>query len=267
MPIRVTTEIRSLLRYRKANHIRLQLFCFPFAGAGASIFRSWIDRLPDDLEVLAVQLPGRENRFREPCVNAMEDIVQALHNDIKKSIEGPFAIFGHSLGSLIAYEVLRALTASGKNRAEVFFASGSPAPHLCSGSDTPLRFSHAQILADLQKISGPHTDLLCNPELLEMFLPVLQADFELYANYRYRDQWHLSCPIVAIRGKDDTYVEHESQLEWKRHTASTFQFHVVPGKHLFMIDSVANLLPLISRHLKPMVVGRSNDNPPGVYTA
>lgn len=253
MPVHVSTENRWLLRFHNGKRIRLRLFCFPFAGSSASVFRPWIDQLPEGIEVLGIQLPGRENRLSEPCIRNMEEIVERLEVSIRQYCEPPFVFFGHSLGSLIAYQLLHRIEEISGLTADLFFASGSPAPHSCPTSNVPLRFSQAQILSDLERISGPHTNLLKNPELFSMFLPMLQADFEVYANFRYQDLGVLSCPIIAIRGADDGYVSLESQLGWERHTDCSFKFHVIPGKHLFMVDSAKTFLPLIHNYLMPLV--------------
>jgi len=267
MSIHVSTDNRSLLRYRKSANIRLQLFCFPFAGASASVFRPWIDKLPDGIEILAVQLPGRENRHREPCVNEMTDIVQDLEADIGESIEAPFAFFGHSLGSLIAYELLQRFAKTGRASAELFFASGGPAPHTLIGPTEPRKLTQEQILTDLRRISGTHSGLLNDPEVLALLLPMLQADFEIYANYHYAEQSPLPCPIVAIRGAGDTYISHLSQTEWKKHTDRHFSFHVVPGKHLFMVDSSAALLSVVTTWLTSILNKYSRRGLPVIYSA
>jgi len=265
MSISVNTDTRSLLRYRKTDNIRLQLFCFPFAGSSATVFRPWVDKLPDGIEILAVQLPGRENRLREPCVHEMSKIVEGLEADIVESIEAPFAFFGHSLGSLIAYEVLQNFARSGRANAELLFASGGPAPHTCTGPTQPRKLTQEQILDDLRSISGAPSELLNDPEILALVLPMLQADFELYANYRYEERPPLECPIVTIRGAGDTYISYQSQTEWKNHTDRHFSFQVVPGKHLFMVDSSLALLSMITTHLAPILNKHSRRGLPAVH--
>lgn len=253
MSIHVSTENPWLLRFSRSSSPSLRLFCFPFAGSSASVFRSWVDKLPEEVEVLGIQLPGRENRLREPCMRDMDEIVEKLELEIDFCLDPPFVFFGHSLGSLIAYELLRRLESSGRHRAELFFASGGPAPHTCLSPAEPRRLSQDQILRDLRKISQAHSSLLDDPEVLALMLPMLQADFEIYANYRYRETAPLHSPIVAIRGVTDAYITHQSQLEWKRHTDRRFTFHTVPGPHLFMVDSPRALLALVNAYLAPIL--------------
>jgi medium-chain acyl-[acyl-carrier-protein] hydrolase len=242
------------------------MVCFPFAGAGASIFRSWIDRLPAEVEVLAVQLPGRENRLREGYIRKMDEIVEQLEREIGPMLHSPFAFFGHSLGSLIAYELLQRLTATSGRQAELFFASGAPAPHTCVSSGEPHMLTKEQIEADLRKISGTDTTLLDNAELLELLLPMFQADFELYANYRFRDSAPLQTPIVVIRGADDAYITHQRQLEWKRHT-DQFSFHIISGNHHFMVNSSEELLTLVNSYLAPILNRQDHHGLPLVQSA
>lgn len=255
MSLHVSTENPWLLRFSKSTNPSLRLFCFPFAGSSASVFRPWINALPGEVEVLAIQLPGRENRLREPCLREMESIVQALDEEIGGLLEPPFVFFGHSLGSLIAYQLLQRLERSGRSTAELLVASAGPAPHTCSAPDKPRRLTQDQILADLQRISGAHSEVLDDPEVRALLLPMLQADFEIYANYRYQEALPLRCPILALRGAADTYITHGSQAEWKKHTNHQFSFHTLPGQHLFMVDSSGALLALLNTYLVP-ILGR-----------
>jgi surfactin synthase thioesterase subunit len=209
--------------------------------------------LPASVEVLAVQLPGRENRLRERCIYDMDNIVEQLEHEIGPVLNPPFVFFGHSLGSLIAYELLRRLESSGRHPAELFFASGGPAPHTCLAPAEPLQLTEDQILLDLRKISPAHNSLLDDREVLALMLPMLRADFEIYANYRYRDAAPLQSPVVAIRGATDAYITHQSQLEWKRHTDREFSFHTILGPHLFMVDSPGPLLALVNAYLAPIL--------------
>lgn len=253
MPISVSTANAWFLRFSRSSTPSLRLFCFPFAGSSASVFRRWIEVLPEQVEVMAVQLPGRENRLREPCMNEMDEILVKLEPEIERVLDLPFVFFGHSLGALVAFEVLRRLEARGQHRAELFFASGGLAPHTCTVRDEPLRLTSEEILEDLRRISSAHRALLDDPEVLSLMLPMLQADFEMYANYRYRENAPIHTPIVAIRGAADTYITQDSQLEWERHTAARFAFHTIPGSHLFMLDSPEALLSLVNGYLAPIL--------------
>jgi medium-chain acyl-[acyl-carrier-protein] hydrolase len=207
------------------------------------------------VEVLAIQLPGRENRLRERCMRDMNEIVEKLEFEIDSWLDQPFVFFGHSLGSLIAYELLRRLEASGRHRAELFFASGGPAPHTRVAQADSLRLTQDQILRDLQRISQAHSALMDDREVLALMLPMLQADFEIYTNYRYRETAPpIQSPIVVIRGATDDYITHQSQLEWKRHTDRQFSFHIIPGPHLFMVDSHGALIALVNAYLAPILI-------------
>lgn len=267
MPIHVSTENRWLLRISKSDTPSLKLVCFPFAGSSASIFRPWIDRLPREVEVLAVQLPGRENRLREPYLRDMNQIVEQLEREIGPVLDPPFVFFGHSLGSLIAYELLQRLEATGRCRPELFFASGGPAPHTRIPPDERRTLTQDQILRDLRQISGAHASLLEDTEVLALLLPMLQADFEVYTNYRYRESAPLQSSIVSIRGASDAYITHESQLEWSRHTDRRFSFHVIPGPHLFVVDSFEALLALVNTYISPILHRHARRGLPVVHSA
>lgn len=267
MSIHVSTANRWFVRFSRSSSPSLRLFCFPFAGSSASVFRSWIDNLPEEVEVLAIQLPGRENRLGERCMRDMDEIVENLEFEIDSCLDQPFVFFGHSLGSLIAYELLRRVEAGARHRAELFFASGGPAPHTRVARAEPLRLTQDQILQDLQKISQAHSELLENREALALMLPMLQADFEIYTNYRYRETAPLQSPIVVIRGETDAYITHQSQMEWKCHTDSQFSFNTIPGPHLFMLDSRGALIALVNAYLAPILNRHRRDGPPLVQSA
>ena len=202
---------------------------------------------------MAVQLPGRENRLREPCIRRMDDIVDQLAREVPKYLELPFAFFGHSLGSLIAFELLRRLDADELVQPEVFFASGAPAPITCIAPATPRILALDEIAKDLKSISDGRTTLLKDPEMLPLLLPMLRADFEAYANYGYSEGAPLACPVIAIRGQDDNYITLNRQLDWKRHAAHKFTFHTMPGGHLFILDSLPSLLQVIGAYLFPSI--------------
>jgi medium-chain acyl-[acyl-carrier-protein] hydrolase len=265
MPIHVSTDNPWLLRMSKSATPFLKLVCFPFAGSSASVFRPWIDRLPAEVEILAVQLPGRENRLRERCVRDMDEIIQQLEREIGALLTSPFVFFGHSLGSLIAYELMQQLKARGQGLPELFFASGAPAPHTCITTEHPRTLTQDQILRDLRTISGTHASLLDDAELIALVLPMLQADFELYANYRYQERAPLQSPIVAIRGADDTYITQQRQMEWKRHTDRQFTFRTIPGPHHFMVDSAEALLALVNTYLAPILSRHGRRGLPVIY--
>lgn len=267
MSICVSTENRWLLRFSRIATPTLRLICFPFAGSSASIFRPWVDKLPLEVEVLAVQLPGRENRLREQCIRDMDEIVEHLEFEIGPVLDPPFVFFGHSLGSLIAYELLQRLEAKGQIRAELFFASGGPAPHTCISPEEPRRLTQDQILRDLRKLSGAHATLLDDVEVLALMLPMLQADFELYANYRYREPAPLHSPIVAIRGAADAYITYQRQLGWKQHTDRQFSLHTIAGPHLFMVDSFGALIALVNTYLAPILNRHARRGLPSVHSA
>ncbi len=253
MSIHVSTSNPWFLRISRTSAPSLRLFCFPFAGSSASLFRPWIEALPEQVEIMAVQLPGRENRLREPCVHDMDEIMEKLGPEIEACLDLPFVFFGHSLGSLVAYELLRRLEDRGRQRAELFIASGGLAPHTCIAPAEPLRLTPDQILQDLRRISPTHGALFNDREVLTLMLPMLQADFEIYANYQYRERAPLRTPVVAIRGAADTYITYQSQLEWKQHTDRQFAFHTIPGTHLFMVDSPRALLALVNVYLTPIL--------------
>jgi surfactin synthase thioesterase subunit len=197
----------------------------------------------------------------------MDEVVDQLEREIGPALNPPYVFFGHSLGALIAYELLQRLEAAGQSRPEFFVASGAPAPHICISSGEPRTLTKEQIQQDLRQISGTNTALLDNAELFALLLPMFQADFELYVNYQYREAAPLKTPIIVIRGADDTYISHQRQLEWNRHTDRQLLFHIVPGAHHFMIDSSEAVLGLVNNYLKPILSRPTGYGFPIVHSA
>ena len=180
-----STEVRTspkanpwLLCFAPRPSARLRLFCFSYAGAGAAMYRTWLDALPPTIELCAVQLPGRENRLREPAFASMQRLVDALVPALTPTMDRPFALFGHSMGALVAYEVARALYATPHAAQPLhLLVSGRRAPHL-SDDEAPMRgLSDAQFVAEIgRRYGGIPAEVLRHQELLDLLLPSLRAD-------------------------------------------------------------------------------------------
>jgi len=225
-----------------------QLFCLPSAGAGASAFRGWPAAFGDGVEVQAVQLPGRENRFTDPIVIDPAEIAAR----IAARADRPFAIFGHSFGGRLAFEVARALRLAGAGQPCRLYPSASRPPHV-TRTDGPLDgvsgADHAVLTARLAGCGGMPAAVLAEPELLELVLPALRADLGWLDRYRYVEGPPLEVPIVAFAGRDDPVVAAALMRGWAEHTGGPFALHVLPGGHFFLHDRLAALASLIEQDL------------------
>ena len=225
----------------------IRLLCLPFAGCGISFYRSWTDAL-QDLELLAVLLPGRERRMVEPPISRIESLLGELTSRTLRWLDRPFALFGHSMGALIAFELARALRHAGRRGPDWLFVSGCPAPHLSQGDRTSA-MTDAQFTEFLRELQGTPQELFDSPELLQLMLPGLRADFAMVDSYRYRAEEPLVCPVVAFYGTRDSLAPKDAVAAWARHAAVDFSLHEMEGDHFFLRPRGAEVVARIRREL------------------
>ena len=215
-----------------AAHLRL--FCLPFAGGGASIFRTWGRTLPQIVEVCPVQLPGRENRLREPPYTELQALVEHLASQILPYAQKPFALFGHSMGALLAFELTRILRRQDGPLPRFLFLSAHRAAHL------PLRRPPLHGLPDpefiqaVRCLGGTPEGVFEHKELLEITLPALRADFTLCDRYNFVPEAPLNCPLILYAGRQDTEVLPQEVEAWSEHTTQTARLRIFPGDHFFL---------------------------------
>lgn len=228
---------------------RLRLFCFPYAGSGASVFRRWPDGLPTDVEVCPVQLPGRGTRLMERPFSQLSPLVQALTQALFPLLDKPFAFFGHSLGALVGFELARELRKQyGVCPVRLFVSSGH-APQMPHRGLPVHALPEREFLAELHRLNGSPTEVLAHQELMEIMLPVLRADFALYENYVYAPDSPLNCPILAFGGLQDRRVSHGDLEAWRDQTSVSFSLRMFSGDH-FYLNTTPSLLQVLSRELQ-----------------
>jgi medium-chain acyl-[acyl-carrier-protein] hydrolase len=237
-------------RPKPVPHARLRLFCFPYAGAGASVFRTWPSGLPADVEVLAVQPPGRESRFQERPLTDLAALVDALTPAVRGYLSGPYAFFGHSLGATVAFELARRLARGGQRPPVYLFVSGRRGPRL-PNPDPPIRhLPDAEFIDELKdRYGGVPDEVLQHAELLQLLLPILRADITMFETYEYREADPLRCPLAAFGGTEDPRSARPQIGAWREETAGPFSAAMFPGGHFFIDSARGELLATVSRHL------------------
>jgi medium-chain acyl-[acyl-carrier-protein] hydrolase len=231
---------------------RLRLFCFPYAGGGASIFRSWGSGLPATVEVCALQLPGRETRFRDPAFRQLEPLADEIARVLQSELQRPFAFFGHSMGAALAFEVARRLARAGGPTPVHLLVSGRNAPREPDEDPPIYGLPRDQFFAELKQHGGTPDEVLANAELMELVEPLLRADFELIETYDYQaDGTLLTMPLTAFTGLEDADVPLAKVLPWAEETTGPFRSHALPGGHFFLNGHRAELLALVGRALAP----------------
>jgi medium-chain acyl-[acyl-carrier-protein] hydrolase len=245
---------RWLVCPKRRPRARLRLFCFPYAGGGASAFCKWPDDLPTDVELIAVQPPGREGRLAEAPYVRLDPLVDATVQVLQPYLDKPFVFFGHSMGALIAFETARAFRRAGAPGPLHLVASARRAPQV--PPDEPLVFDLPEpaFLAELRRMDGTPEEVFQTPELLELVLPLLRADFAVNDTYQYREGDRLTCPITTFGGTDDE-VDVAMLQPWSAHTTLAFALHMMPGGHFFLHSARATVLRLLAEIISGALAG------------
>jgi medium-chain acyl-[acyl-carrier-protein] hydrolase len=224
----------------------LRLICFPHAGGGAAAFRGWPDLMGRYIEVAAARLPGRENRFAEPRLRRMPDAVRALTAALLPSLDRPYALFGHSLGALLAYETARALAAAGRPEPVHLVVAASRAPgHQQDGPPLHSLPDDAAFVARLREFGGLPDEVLAQTALISVLLPTVRDDFELAESYRPPPGPPLHCPVTALAGSADRTAGSADLERWRTATTGPFRVRTAPGGHFFVSDAAATTAALV----------------------
>lgn len=232
---------------------RLRLFCFPYAGGGASIYGRWPALLPPEVELVAAQLPGRESRLAEKPIAELGVLVDRLAEALTPYMDRPFALFGHSNGGLMAFELVHRLRAAGRRMPLHLFVSGRPAPQV-ELTDPPVHnLPEAEFMETLRRFGGTPEEVLQNEEIMALMAPLLRADFALGETYVYEPRPPLDLPISAYAGETDGEVPVWQVEAWREQTAGAFQFHRFPGGHFFLQEDQAMVLDQLRRELQEIV--------------
>jgi len=227
------------------------LFCFPYAGGGASVFGGWSSQLPDWIEVLSLQLPGRESRLREPPLRSMDAVVAQLAPQVAKLADLPFVFFGYSLGALIAFETARALRRAGHAMPRHFFVAASIAPQVEHANDPLIhQLPDERFYEGLRRYQGIPEALLTNAEFMSLMLPMLRADFEVLETYCNVTEPPLNVSMSAYGGLSDPEIGPDAIVAWNEQTSARFTAQFFPGDHFFLRSAVKPLLTAVIRELE-----------------
>lgn len=237
---------------RPRPQARLRLFCFPYSGSGASIYRSWNDALAPDVELCAVQLPGRETRFKEPAATDMGGLVEQVADGIEPLLDQPFAVFGHSFGALVSFELCHELRSRGFPRPEHLFVSGRQAPHLTYPRAPIHQLGDEAFSDEMRRLNGTPEFVLSNPGLLAVAIGIVRADYTVCETYRFADgRPLLECPVTALGGTADPETTIDDVEGWARHTHGDFEARMIPGDHFFVHAQQPLVLAAVSDRLSP----------------
>ncbi|MEU5844834.1 thioesterase II family protein [Saccharopolyspora shandongensis] len=220
--------------YQPRTTAAVKLFCLPHAGGAASAYRAWPGLLGDGIEMHAVQYPGREERFREAFIDDMDVLVERVAAAIRPHTTGRYALFGHSMGGAVAYEVAAHLQRLGSPVPAQLFVSGRQPPELHWRGELHTRDDDG-LTAELIRMGPTNAALVSEPELLELVLPVVRNDYRLMETYRPVARPPLQCPITVLHGADDPELTVEQARAWGARTERGMRFHVFAGDHFYLV--------------------------------
>jgi len=226
----------------------LRLYCLPHAGASASVYLRWQRALPDWISVHPVELPGRGRRLGEAPVTHFAELVAQLAHGLEAELARPYALFGHSMGAVLAFELARSASAQGKPPLALFVSGTTPGFRGRSIVELEPR-DDARLLSELRRLGGTRPEVFEHPELRELALDVFRADVALCRSYRRSEGSLLGCPVHAFGGAID-HPGPEALHEWQAHASRPITLDVFPGGHFFVQSAEAQVLAQLTRHLR-----------------
>lgn len=211
----------------------VRLYCLPYAGASAAVYAKWKRRLPGWIEVAPIELPGRGRRLGEPLETTFSGLLGHVIEGVRPALGQPYAVFGHSLGALLAFELSHHLSQTQAPEPLVVFASGTHAPSRRDAERFARLDSDDELKAELVRLGGTPAHLLEEEELMALTLPILRADFRVAGDYRAAPGRRIRAPLHVLAGTEDTTTP-ETLGAWREHTLGPFELTVLPGGHFFV---------------------------------
>ncbi|MGW9434797.1 thioesterase II family protein [Streptomyces sp. NPDC055607] len=250
-----TSGSRWIRRFGGAEQAPVRLLCFPHAGGAAGFFFPLSRTLAPEVEVTAVQYPGRQDRRGEPGIEEIGALARGAAQALAELDDGrPLALFGHSMGAVVAYETARILEHERGRPPVLLFASGRRAPCVHREEYTHLRDDEG-LLDELRELGGTDAGLLADRDLMRLVLPAVRVDYRAIETYRHRPGAELSLPIAVLTGDRDPRVTTDEAAQWRRHTTGEYSLDVLPGGHFFLGEAAAEVERLVTGRLHEVLAG------------
>jgi pyochelin biosynthesis protein PchC len=244
--------------HRSTTERRVTLFCFPHAGGAPGFFQSWGRRLPPWIDIFSIHYPGRETRLQEPLIDDMSTLVGQIVGPLKRFVDGPFALFGHSVGAAIAHEVTRLLEIEHISPLRLFVSGRRGPQHerltsrYCEDEE--------KLWIDVCRLGGTPEQLYRNEYVRAVMIPILRNDYRLSETYLPADLRRLLCPVTALTGDEDAEVTQEQAQAWRAVSSREFKLHVFSGGHFYLVRRSAEVLQIITQELESLLFDRDTIN-------
>ncbi|MFE2219469.1 thioesterase II family protein [Streptomyces canus] len=240
-------------RFHPSDESEFRLFCFPHAGGSASYYYALSEALAPDLDMLAIQYPGRQDRRAEGCIVSLAELADRTYAALRQAEDGrPAVFFGHSMGSIVAFEVARRYQDDTGAAPAWLFASGYPAPSRLRGG-TVHRRDDAGILDELRAVGGTAPVWLEDADLMASILPAVRGDYTAVETHPRVPDVKLTCPVTMLTGDDDPHTTIAEAEAWGEHTSDEFSLHVFQGGHFYLDQHAPEITDIISTTVKGII--------------
>lgn len=237
---------KQWIRLTKGRRGSVQIFCFPYSGGGAQAFQSIIPLLPAGIELYALEMPGRGRRFGDKLLSSVDELVQDALAGWEPRLEPRRTIFwGHSLGGIVAFEVIKELRRANRPLPKHLFVSAIRAPQVPQREETMYVLDDERFIEQVKDLEGTPDEILTNSEMLKILIPIIRKDFQAYETYTCDAGEPLECSITALGGKADRFVTSDDLEQWSQHTNCLFTKHIIDGGHFFIYDSPKRMVDII----------------------
>lgn len=243
-----TTSQPAIRSFTERTGARLRMYCFPYSGGSAQMYKDWGKGLPAHVDVCGVQMPGRASRFREPRYLSVPEAIEAMLPEFLRTVSEPFVLFGHSLGAALAFEMAHELERADRKPA-LLVVSGMMGPRQPSLEPPIYHLPDDQFKIKLREFNGTPQEVLEHEELMDLLLPLLKADFTMADTYQYREGRRVTCPIAVFAGVADPHTNAEGIQDWRTYTDAACTEHLFPGDHFFIHTEEQRLLATLGQYL------------------
>lgn len=235
---------------------KVKLFCLPYAGSSTTVYSRWKPYIQEHIELCPLELSGRGNRFKEPLYSDFEDAIEDMYNLLCNNLDTEnYAIFGHSLGSLLAYELSYMLAERKKTSPKHIFVSGSHPPYTIRENRNLHKLPDDKFMEEVYKYGGTPRELLSNNKLLSIFLPILKCDYRVFETYNRNTlrKHKLKSNITSFNGIEDKNINREDIVFWKECISGSYEGHLFEGGHFFINNNIHKIVNIINRTLNDYI--------------